>query len=297
MTNNSFRSVCIAALLLAGGAAHASRTIHETHEAGPRATVDINGVSGTFDVSGWDKPSVEVFGTVGEDVERVDVSGDSNHISVQVVTRTVRLWGMDGNVHLSVRVPAAASVSTTVVSADLHTTGLSGEVELHTVSGNVTGEVGGNLRAKTVSGAVRLKAPAAKSLRISTVSGDIQASGGDGESDVTTVSGNADLSLGTQSRSHFKSVSGDFTVALGLTPDAQVDGEAVSGNVKLNLHGAAAADYDVETHSGSIHNCFGPKPEEPRYGPGSRLMFKNGDSSARVHVVTHSGDVRLCKSE
>jgi len=181
---NSFHALCVAALLFAGSAAHASRTIHETHEAGPHATVDINGVSGTLDVSGWDKPSVEVFGTVGADVDRVDVSGDSNHVSVQIVTRTVRLWGMDGNVHLSVRVPAAASVSTTVVSADLHTTGLSGEVELHTVSGNITGEVGGNLRAKTVSGEVRLKAPAAKSFRISTVSGNIQASGGDGESDV-----------------------------------------------------------------------------------------------------------------
>jgi DUF4097 and DUF4098 domain-containing protein YvlB len=295
--NKTFHSLCIAALLLVGSAAHASRTVHETHEADPHATVDINGVSGTLDVSGWDKPSVEVFWTVGADVDRVDVSGDSNHVSVQIVTRTVRLWGMDGTVHLSVRVPAAAAVSTTVVSADLHTTGLSGEVDLHTVSGNITGEVGGNLRAKTVSGDVRVKAPAAKSLRVSTVSGDIQASGGDGESDVTTVSGNAELVLGVQSRAHFKSVSGDFTVALGVTPDAQVEGEAVSGDLKLSLRGAAAADYDVETHSGSIHNCFGPKPEEPRYGPGSRLMFKNGDSSARVHVVTHSGDVRLCKSE
>jgi DUF4097 and DUF4098 domain-containing protein YvlB len=294
--NSSLYSLMVAALLFAGNAAHASRTIHESHEASPHALVEINGVSGTLDVSGWDKPSVEVFGTVGADVDRVEVSGDNNHVSVQIVTRTVRLWGMDGNVHLSVRVPASATVSTTVVSADLHTTGLNGEVELHTVSGNVTGEVGGNLRAKTVSGDVRLKAPAAKSLRISTVSGYIQASGGDGESDVTTVSGNADLSLGIQSRAHFKSVSGDFTVALGLTPDAQVDGEAVSGNVKLNFQGAAAADYDVETHSGSIHNCFGPKPEEPRYGR-SRLMFKNGDGSARVHVVTHSGDVRVCKSE
>lgn len=295
--NNAMPSVCLAALLLAGGTAQASRTVHESHEASLHAAVDINGVSGTFDVSGWDKPSVEVFGTVGADVDRVDVSGDSNHVSVQIVTRTVRLWGMDGNVHLTVRVPAAATVSTTVVSADVHTTGLTGEVELQTVSGNVTGEVGGNLRAKTVSGDVRLKAPAAKSLRISTVSGDVQASGGDGESEVTTVSGSADLSLGVQARGRFKTVSGDFTVALGLTPDAQVDGEAVSGDVKLNVQGAAAADYDIETHSGSIHNCFGPKPEEPRHGPGSRLMFKNGDSRARVHVVTHSGDVRVCKSE
>jgi DUF4097 and DUF4098 domain-containing protein YvlB len=153
------------------------------------------------------------------------------------------------------------------------------------------------LRAKTVSGDVRLKARAAKSLRVSTVSGDIDVTGGDGESEVTTVSGTAKISVGSQSRAHFKSVSGDITATLGLTPDGQLDSEAVSGDVSVNLRGAAAADFDVETHSGTIHNCFGPKPAEPRYGPGSRLMFKNGDGSARVHMVTHSGDVRICKSE
>lgn len=295
--DRSFYSLLIAALLLAAGAAHASRTIHESHEADPHAAVEIDGVSGSFDVSGWDKPSVEVFGTVSADVERVEVSGDNNHVSVHIVTHTVRLWGMDGKVHLSVRVPASATVTSTVVSADLHVTGLNGEVELHTISGNITGEVGGNLRAKTVSGDVRLKAPSAKSLSISTVSGDVETSGGDGESEVTTVSGNTNLTLGTQSRMHFKSVSGDFMLAMGLSTDAQLDGETVSGNVKLDLHGAAPADYDVETHSGSIHTCFGPKPEEPRYGPGSRFLFKDGEARARVHVIAHSGDVKVCKSE
>jgi hypothetical protein len=33
---------------------------------------------------------------------------------------------------------------------------------------------------------------------------------------------------------------------------------------------------------------------QSRYGPGSRLEFKNGDGHAHVRVNTKSGDVRLC---
>jgi hypothetical protein len=33
---------------------------------------------------------------------------------------------------------------------------------------------------------------------------------------------------------------------------------------------------------------------ESRYGPGSRLEFKNGEGHAHVRVNTKSGDVRLC---
>jgi hypothetical protein len=290
-------SACGLALLLACAAAQAAKPISETRAADPHAVIEINGVSGRMEVTGWDKPSVDVTGTVGNDVDRVEISGDSNHVAVQVVTRSGRLWAMDGSAQLTVHVPAAATVSTTLVSADFHTSGVTGDLEVHTVSGNATGEVGGNLRAKTVSGDVRLKARAAKSLRVSTVSGDIEATGGDGESEITTVSGTTKITLGLQSRAHFKSVSGDITATLGLTSDGQLNSEAVSGDMSVTLRGAAAADFDLETHSGTIHNCFGPKPAEPHHGPGSRLMFKNGDGNARVHIVTHSGDVSICKSE
>jgi len=62
----------------------------------------------------------------------------------------------------------------------------------------------------------------------------------------------------------------------------------------LDFPAASAVDFDVQTFSGSIDNCFGPKPSESRYGPGSRLVFKTGDSHARVRVETKSGDVHLC---
>jgi hypothetical protein len=55
-----------------------------------------------------------------------------------------------------------------------------------------------------------------------------------------------------------------------------------------------AADFDVQSFSGSIDNCFGPKPVESSYGLGSRLTFRSGDGQARVRIETKSGDVHLC---
>jgi DUF4097 and DUF4098 domain-containing protein YvlB len=279
---------------LAVSSAHASKTVNEQRNAEPHASVDINCVSGNLDVVGWDKLSVEVTGTVGNDVERVDVTGDPNHISVQVVSRSMRMWGSDSSAHLTVHVPAGATVAPKLVSADFKVSGLNGDLDLHTVSGESQGETGGNLRITSVSGDVRIRAPAAKSLYVHSISGDIEVSGGNGESEVTTVSGTVRLKLGSQSKVYFKSVSGDFSASLGLSNDADVNAEVVSGDITLKLAAPAAADYDVVTHSGGISNCFGPKPVEPQYGPGSKLVFKNGDSAAHVHIVTHSGDVRLC---
>jgi DUF4097 and DUF4098 domain-containing protein YvlB len=139
-----------------------------------------------------------------------------------------------------------------------------------------------------------MSAPQAKVMAVKTVSGTVTFDGGAGESEVTTVSGDARIKLGSQNRAHLKTVSGDFVATLGLNGDTQLDGEAVSGDIEVRLTGGTAAEYDVSTHSGEIENCFGPKPVEPAHGPGARLQFKDGSSNARVHIVTNSGDVKLC---
>jgi hypothetical protein len=68
----------------------------------------------------------------------------------------------------------------------------------------------------------------------------------------------------------------------------------VSGDVSLKFAAMPAAEFDVQTFSGGIKNCFGPKPTESRYGPGSRLQFMNGEGHAHVRINTKSGDTQLC---
>ena len=47
--------------------------------------MEIDNVAGLIDVQGWDKSEVAVTGTIGKDVERVDVTGDSNRTSIRVM--------------------------------------------------------------------------------------------------------------------------------------------------------------------------------------------------------------------
>ncbi len=91
--------------------------------------------------------------------DRVDVTGSGRRTSIHVVTRSAHLWGSDGEAHLIVHVPAKSSLTVTLVSSDFKVTGVLGDLKVQTVSGKVSGEAGGDVRAATVSGNVRLKAP------------------------------------------------------------------------------------------------------------------------------------------
>jgi DUF4097 and DUF4098 domain-containing protein YvlB len=284
----------LTALLVPWSLVHAGREIQERRAADPQGEVEIVNVSGLVELYGWDRSEVEVGGTAGDNVVRVDVTSTGNHTLIQVVSRTARTWGFDAEAHLVVHVPVKSAVTATLVSADLKVTGVMGDLKVQSVSGNLRGDVGGNIRANTVSGAVRLTARAAKIVEVKTISGDIQLVGGGGEVDIATVSGSGTIELADVARGRFKSVSGDMTAELALAPDGLIEGESVSGDVSLRFAAAPAAQFDVQSFSGDIRNCFGPKPMQSRYGPGSRLEFKNGDGHAHVRVNTKSGDVRLC---
>jgi hypothetical protein len=283
-----------AALVVPWSLVHAGKTIQEHRTADPQGEVEIVNVSGTIEVDGWDRSEVEVSGSAGDNVERVDVTSSDNRTSIRVVTRRRYGWGTDGEAHLVVHVPAKSAVIASLVSSDFKMTGISGMVKVQTVSGNVSGDAGGDVVATAVSGEVQLTARAAKMIEIRTISGDIHLSGGGGEVEITTVSGNATLELADVARGRFKSVSGDLSAALALGPDGQIDSESVSGSVDLRFASSPAAEFDVQSFSGDIKNCFGPKPVESRYGPGSRLAYKVGEGHARVRINTKSGDVRLC---
>ena len=293
--NQGILAVALISLVAPWPLALASAAIEEHRAANPRGSVEIVNVAGSIEIQGWDKSEVAVTGTVGKNVERVDVSSEGDRTSVHVVLRSQHFgFGSDGEAHLLVHVPADSSISTSLVSSDLKVAAVRGDLKLQTVSGNVSGEAGGNVHANAVSGNVTLSAAAAKAIEIESVSGEVVLTGGDADTEVTTVSGNAKITLGTPSRARFRSVSGNLTASFAIGPEAQIDGESVSGDVRLEFAKMPAADFDIQTFSGDIRNCFGPKPTEPQHGPGSRLTFKSGDSRARVRVSTKSGDVRMC---
>jgi hypothetical protein len=280
----------LAAALLAAGlipaTLHADEPFREAHDADPQGMVEIIGITDSVDVTGWDQPRVEL--TSEEDL------GNRLHFTAHGHRTVIDLVPGGGKHQIAVRVPSGSTLNVTLVNGNIGVHGVTGDATLRSVGGNISGEVGANLRANSVTGNIRLAAPNAKSIEAKTINGDVELKGAPAEVEVVTVSGNAKVQLGAVSRGRFKTISGNVTAALSLAPDAELEGESVSGNLRFDFPAAPAAQFDVQSFGGNIDSCFGPKPESAHYAPGSRLEFKSGDGSGHVHIETKSGDVHLC---
>jgi len=294
----STRLALLAALALLPGfgapAFAATRPVAAQQAADPTGTVEIINVAGSVEVTGWNQPLVDVSGTMGDKVERVEVSGGGNHTTVRVVLPSGTSWMGDSSAHLKIKVPHGSSVEVSLVSADLAVSAIDGNQKLQTVSGDISGTSSGNLQIDTVSGDVRMTTHEDHALRIKTISGDMIVSGADGDVQVKTVSGDTELTLGSLTSARIESVSGDVKVSSTLAPSGQFDASSISGDLHVKFAAQPDADIDVQSFSGSISNCFGPKPTEEHYGPGSRLNFRSGKGGGKVHLDTKSGDVSVC---
>ena len=245
-----------------------------------------------------------VTGQLGSGIERVDVTSAGSRTTVHVEGHewhglSLHVSGSApgaGEANLVVHVPARSSVTAALISADLTVSGVAGDQRVHSVSGDITTAAQHEVHVRTVSGDVHVTAgPESKLIEIATVSGDFAVSGGAGELTLETVSGDGTLSVGTLSRAHLKTVSGDLSLSTDLTADGRLEAESISGDLHVTFTGAIPpAVYDVETFSGDVTTCFGRKAAHEGFGPGSRLSFQEGAASARVRVVTKSGDVTLC---
>jgi hypothetical protein len=287
-----YLSPLVAAALAAGmipATLHADAPFRQAHDADPQGMVEIIGITDSVDVTGWDQPRVEL--TADEDLgNRVRFSAHGQRTVIDLVPG-------GGKHQISVRVPFGSTLTVTLVNGNISVHGVAGDATLRSVGGNISGEVGANLRANSVTGSIRLNAPGAKSIETKTINGDVELKGSPTEVEVVTVSGNAKVQLAAVSRGRFKTISGNVTAALSLAHDAELEGESVSGNLRFDFPAVPAARFDVQSFGGNIDSCFGPKPETaPHYGPGSRLEFKSGDGSGHVHIETKSGDVHLCTS-
>jgi hypothetical protein len=243
------------ALLLPLACFAAMRTVHETRPAAANGTVVIENVSGSVSVEGTDASSVDVSGTIGEKVERVEVTQSGDRTTVRVVLPAISMTrANESDANLTIKLPKGSSIDANLVSADLRTSGVNGPQHLRTVSGDVSGSAGGELALSTVSGDVKLESSPSHNLRVKTTSGDIKLRGGFLSADI----------------------------------------DSVSGDVQLQLAAAPDAHVGIQTVSGDIDTCGGAQPTESRHGPGTRLQFDSGAGSGRVRINTTSGDVRWC---
>ncbi len=238
----------------------AGRAVDQTRLASADGEVSIELIAGSVRIIGWDRDEVWITGTIGDDVEELDVSSSSDRVSIEVVLphdgrRRIR----DADADLEIHVPTGSSVETETVSADISVEGVSGTVEMESVSGDIT-----------IEGAMR-------EVEAATVSGDIHLTSDD-----------------PLREGEFASVSGDIEFRAALDASGEFSFETVSGDIELRLPSNTSAEFSVETFSGKIDNEFGPEAEkDSKYLPSKSLEFSTGSGSASVEVESFSGRISL----
>ncbi|HLT91075.1 MAG TPA: DUF4097 family beta strand repeat-containing protein [Woeseiaceae bacterium] len=288
----------LSCLTLFVASAFAADDLPRSVDAVPDGNVSIENTAGSVDVRGWSRNQVEVSGSLGADVEELVVERDGRNVVVRVEIPDRKSRRRHISSDLVVRVPERSSVNVDGVSSDLTVSGVKGALRLKTVSGDIEAQgFEADLDAETVSGDVLVEGSGrANRSRLHSVSGDVEARNLSGEIEAGAVSGDVIVRHGRFGTVRIETVTGDVEFEGELLGNGRMDLETVNGEVDVTFTGSLSARFEIETFNGDIDNCFGPQPtRQSRYAPGKQLVFTEGDGGARVTIQTLNGDLTLCK--
>lgn len=271
-----------------------AREINESADAHPRGEVEISNVAGLIHVEGWEHERVEVTGTLGRGVERLEFRSQGRHTLIRVDhgsgTRNV------GPTELRVKVPMESRLTVASVSANIIVKNVHGAQRMQAVSGEIDTAVDAeDVQLKTVSGDIRLRGAGKPALlTITTVSGNAEVRDISGEVVMQTVSGDLDIDSESLERARIRTTNGSAALRAALAQGARIEMEAVNGDLRLTIRGEPDGEFTLETFNGSIDNTFGPEPvRTSRFAPGREARFTVGEGSARVNMETLNGGIIL----
>jgi len=194
---------------------------------------------------------------------------------------------------LELRVPRAASLDVDVVSAPLTIDGLAGgDIKVNTISGNARINARTpSVDVDSVSGSIELSGHAERAA-LQTVSGEILAPALGSKAKLETISGGIQVGGGPWQTLTLSTVSGDVQLSGGLASGGGIDVDSMSGDVQLRLPADTSAKLHASSFSGDLRSDFGT-PIEADHGPGSSLDARLGTGNGKIHIETFSGDLRV----
>lgn len=287
-------------LALLPAAACADTPIDETRPVSSGASISIDNLKGRIDVSRWDRQEVHVGGSLGEGVEKLEIDGSGNRLSIKVrypESRGGWFGRGDGGAApttLEVRVPADVTLDIESVSAAIAVNGTTGKrLEIESVSGGIDADASaGEVEIETVSGDQELTLQS-RDVSVSSVSGDVRVRGAvEGRVHAEAVSGSLRIEASSIDSFEGSTVSGDITIEGALRPRGRVRVEALSGDIDVRLGGSPSAKVSASSFSGSIRSDVGTVDKE-EYGPGTSLEATVGNGEGEIEVETFSGDIEL----
>jgi hypothetical protein len=253
--------------------------------AGTSPRVRIDNIAGKIQVQPSSDGQVHVEAT-----KRGGDPGDRDRMTIQVTNQAQAVearvccgpcsdQGGDHNcpgrveVDFVVRAPAASRLVLKGVSTDVTASGIAGDHEINTVSGDVQVSGARDLRLNTVSGNARIDGAAA--VKLNTVSGDLQASNVRGATD-------------------FHSVSGDIEWRGGCAAGCRIEAQTTSGDFQLALGAQSSFELEFESRSGDFEDDLGTTVSSRDQNP-TRVRAKAGRGEGRIEFRSVSGDLELTR--
>ena len=277
------------------------KALSESWNVSADAGIQIENVRGSVTVAGWDKPQVELRGSLGAG-SKLAISGDAAHFGLKVASADSGWFGKHGpasDSELVLHVPRGAALELQVVSADASVADMAGKsIQVHGVSGTLgVRSSAAEVDVESVSGDVSFAAPQpnpAAHAHLQTVSGDITAKNLGGRVKLDTVSGDIGLDDAPLQELETGTVSGDVRIHATLAPHARLHLESMSGDIRLHLPETLSAHIEASTFSGDIHSDYG-SARSKEHGPGSSLETRAGSGDAEIEMQSFSGSIELRK--
>ena len=253
------------------------------------ASIKVWNGGGSLRVEGWELDSLSVTGEVAEVAGGrffLRAEGDAAKLGVEGDQAEVR-----GRLH--VRVPHGATVWIRTTSADVVVRGLTGRVDVHTVTGGVDARSRPEtFYAESMGGDLELDLDA-RIVRARSGTGRIRFSGTGEDVTLDAVDGALEVTAPGLRRGRFTTVGGEIDYRGSVRRAGALTFESHSGDVRLELPADLAADVRLSTFEGRIDAGFARAPETAE-GPGRRSVeFEAGDGGAEVVVRSFSGSVTV----
>jgi hypothetical protein len=267
-----------------------------------RAALDANGFvhiwvsHAAVRVSGWDRDSVLVTGTIAAG-ERLVFGGGPGGVKLALETPE-RESSKPGESWLDVRVPARSQVWIKSASGRIDVADFTGSLDAYSVTGAI--RVSGSLReitTESMGGDVVIDA-SASFVRARSASGSIVLTGSSADANVSTVSGAIAITGGGIQRGRFESVDGDIEYTGALGRGMSLEFVNHGGAIALSLPANTAGEFSINTFQGSVQNDFSARtPRVSREMRASNLEFTLGSfNGTRVMLRNFKGPIVLSRS-
>jgi hypothetical protein len=249
--------------------------------------LDVVANLGRVSIEAWARPEVEIEAKHSAQVDVEIKSGPT----VEVREHRTPRASLE-RVDYVMRVPPAIRIRLWSHSAAVTIRGVHGDVEIHGQLGHIDVSDAGNARLNTTTGDITLKG-ARGAAWLESTAGRITANGLRGNVVAETVGGTITLTDLTGEKVEVTTTGADIQIDGAPRPGGVYDIASQAGAVSVRLPAAIGARISYGTVRGRFHTNV-PQDAAHRAEDG-RTTLPVGDGSARIDIITFSGDITVLR--